>query len=325
MSALLFPLPKRTTVPASKTNYYIGRTRAIRVIVLHSMEAQESADTAEAVGRWFQNPAANGSTQVGVDSDSICRYVGDEHTVWGAKGVNADGLHIEQAGYARQTAAQWRDNYSLRTIENAAIIGAEWAIKYKIPVRWLTIAQIRDGKTKGFMTHHDSTIAFSVRGGHTDPGAAYPRGYYLERVAFHVKRLTSPTNPAPATPKPTPVPVIEKKVSLTVDGVMGPATRRRWQEIMRKQGYSSVVVDGVISRPSRLVRAVQEHLNSKGAKLVVDGLGIQSNAGGRYPSSGSTETLRAAQRYAGTSPDGYLSKPSAWVRWLQRRLNEGKF
>jgi hypothetical protein len=127
----------------------------------------------------------------------------------------------------------------------------------------------------------------------------------------------------PGTSVPTPKP--PTSTSLTVDGYLGPNTIRAWQRIM------GTPVDGVISRPSLLVSAVQRRLNAAGARdrngraLVVDGLGIGSNQRGRYPSSGSYHTLEALQRYLGTPVDGFLSSPSSAVKALQRRLNTGKF
>lgn len=118
---------------------------------------------------------------------------------------------------------------------------------------------------------------------------------------------------APSKPKPT------GSSRLSVDGYMGPATIRAWQRAM------GTTADGVISRPSDLVRAVQRRLNTKGARLVVDGKGIGSNNGGRYPSTGTTNTVRALQRYLGVKADGYLSSPSDTVKALQRRLNSGSF
>lgn len=112
------------------------------------------------------------------------------------------------------------------------------------------------------------------------------------------------------TPKPT-------SSALTVDGKLGTATIRRWQKVM------GTPQDGVISRPSTLVKAVQRHLNTKGARLVVDGKGIGRNDDGDY---GPTNTVKALQRYLGTTADGVLSHPSSnAVKALQRRLNTGKF
>ena len=115
--------------------------------------------------------------------------------------------------------------------------------------------------------------------------------------------------------------------ALEIDGWLGYSTTKRWQEIM---GTSPV--DGVISRPSNLVTAVQKHLNAAGAKdaagktLVVDGKGIQSNEDGRYPEgSGTTATIEALQRYLGSEIDGYFSAPSSAIKALQKRLNTGKF
>jgi hypothetical protein len=114
--------------------------------------------------------------------------------------------------------------------------------------------------------------------------------------------------------------------TLDVDGWLGSGTTRRWQEIM------GTPVDGVISVPSMLVEAVQEHLNAKGARnaegdtLDTDGKGIQSNEDGRYPSgSGTTNTIEALQAYLDVAVDGYFSAPSNTVKALQKRLNTGKF
>ena len=113
---------------------------------------------------------------------------------------------------------------------------------------------------------------------------------------------------------------------LDVDGWLGSGTISAWQKIM------GTPVDGHISKPSMLVEAVQEHLNAAGAKdadgktLVVDGKGIQSNEGGRYPDApGTTSTIEALQRYLSSEVDGYFSAPSSSVKALQKRLNTGKF
>jgi hypothetical protein len=103
---------------------------------------------------------------------------------------------------------------------------------------------------------------------------------------------------------------------LDVDGELGPATIRRWQELM-----GLPTRDGVISRGrSELVAAVQRHLNiAIQAGLRVDGDGIRQD-GRRY------KTTEALQHYLKTPADGRLSAPkSMGIQALQRALNGGKF
>lgn len=164
----------------------------------------------------------------------------------------------------------------------------------KRAIRWLADeANRRAGKTLR-------------RNGHRDVGVTSCPGndlYAWVRAGMPV------TSPAP-TPRPPSSPA-----GLVVDGKLGPATIRRWQQIM------GTPADGEIDVPSALVRAVQRHLNAHGAspRLVVDGVGIAQD-GREY------RTVRALQRYLSTQADGKLSAPvSEAVRALQRRLNGGKF
>lgn len=102
--------------------------------------------------------------------------------------------------------------------------------------------------------------------------------------------------------------------TLSVDGQLGPKTITRWQQVM------GTPVDGIISKPSELVKAVQRELNSKiGAGLSVDGDGIRQD-------NKAYLTVSALQKYLGTQQDGRMSSPvSEVVKAIQRRLNEGRF
>lgn len=136
----------------------------------------------------------------------------------------------------------------------------------------------------------------------------------------------------------TPAPSAPASNKIDVDGICGPATVRRWQEIM------GTPVDGVISgqvrpdgrtydRPaltsvtyadrrrgigtgSALIKAVQRKLNASGINVgAVDGL--------LGPG-----TIRGLHQYLGVAVDAY--RPWTWfgnglVRVIQRRLNEGRF
>ena len=91
------------------------------------------------------------------------------------------------------------------------------------------------------------------------------------------------------------------KANLKVDGYWGVATTRALQVAL------GTIVDGVISKPSNVVKALQRKVGAR-----ADGyLG--------------PETYRKLQAYLGTPVDGKLSKPSLMVKEMQRRLNNGTF
>lgn len=101
----------------------------------------------------------------------------------------------------------------------------------------------------------------------------------------------------PVKPKTTNKP----KANLVVDGKWGTETTKALQR------YFGTIVDGVISRPSLVIKELQKLVGAK-----VDGiLG--------------TETITKLQKYLGTPVDGIISNPSLMVKEMQRRLNKGKF
>ncbi len=162
--------------------FYRGRKKPIRLIVIHAMQSGEKSDTAENVAKWFADPnTRRASAHVCVDNNSAIRCVADGDTAWGAKGANADGLHLEHAGRSEQSKDEWLDSYGTDMLDISAVIAAEWAKKYMIPTRWLTVEEVRDGKTKGFTDH--GTVSKAFKGtGHTDPGPHFPRTFFMERV-----------------------------------------------------------------------------------------------------------------------------------------------
>lgn len=87
---------------------------------------------------------------------------------------------------------------------------------------------------------------------------------------------------------------------LIVDGYFGELTKAALQR------YFRTTVDGIISKPSLVIRALQKLLG-----VTQDGyLG--------------PITIRAMQKRFGTVQDGIISKPSLVIKELQRRLNKGK-
>lgn len=167
-------------------NYKVGRDgKQIRLLVCHDMEAPEGPLTAENVARYFAaKDTRMASAHYCVDNNSVVQCVKDSDTAYAAKGANADGLHFELAGYARQTPAEWVDSYSLPMLTLAAALVAAKARAYGIPVRKLTAAEVRAGKA-GICGHGDVTKAYPPGTGHTDPGGQFPWPLFLDLIQKH--------------------------------------------------------------------------------------------------------------------------------------------
>ncbi len=145
----------------------------VRVIVLHSTEGSTAAGAAG----WFADPRSGGSAHLVVDDTACFRTLPDDVIPWGAQGVNTDGLHLEVAGFAKWTRAEWMAHEA--RITRAAQLIAAWCRQYGIPARLLTAAELKAG-ARGITTH---ATAVKVYGGdHSDPGAGFPLDVLLERV-----------------------------------------------------------------------------------------------------------------------------------------------
>ncbi|MFI0265696.1 peptidoglycan-binding protein [Streptomyces luteogriseus] len=160
--------------------YGEGRSVPIRLVVIHDMEAPEKSTTAEAVARYFAGGTVKASAHICVDNDSAVRCVNDNDRAWHAPGANSDGLGLEIAGYARQSRAEWLDAYSKAALDQAAKVTADWCTKYDIPVRHLTLSEIKAGK-KGIVGHVDVSKAYGQTD-HWDPGPNFPWDHFLARV-----------------------------------------------------------------------------------------------------------------------------------------------
>ena len=88
---------------------------------------------------------------------------------------------------------------------------------------------------------------------------------------------------------------------LNVDGRIG------YNTIVELQKHFGTVVDGKLSNPSLVIKAIQK----------VVGVDQDGRLG--------PVTIKAMQRHFGTHVDGIISNPSAMVKAMQINLNKGKF
>jgi hypothetical protein len=152
----------------------------IGLVVIHCTQSNSARSSAQ----WFANPAAQGSAHIVVDDFECYRTLEDDDIPWGAKGANTRGFHIEIAGWAQWNRQRWLNHE--RGLRRAAFKGAFHADKFRIPIRLLTVAQLRSGQ-RGFATHHLCCQAFT--GTHTDPGSHFPIEQFLNWTRDYAREL----------------------------------------------------------------------------------------------------------------------------------------
>jgi N-acetyl-anhydromuramyl-L-alanine amidase AmpD len=147
------------------------------------MEAPEKGDTAEAVARYFATLDRKASAHYCCDRDSVIQSVRTKDVAYAAPGANHDGVHIELAGYARQTVEEWADDYSKAMLQLAAQLCAKVLCgKFTIPIVYLSAEMMRaKPDSRGFTTHAEVSKAFH-KSTHTDPGKAFPIVDFLALV-----------------------------------------------------------------------------------------------------------------------------------------------
>lgn len=174
--------------------------RAIDLIVIHTMEHPEKPKTAMGVARWFGGllpgvPAPQASSHFCIDDKQVVQCVADGDVAWCAPGANHNGIHLEHAGYANQTDAQWHDAYSQSMLKLSALLAWDLSISYAIPVQFVDAEGLLEGD-RGITTHREVTIAareakkrgltgspfFKAKTDHTDPGVTFPMREYLEAI-----------------------------------------------------------------------------------------------------------------------------------------------
>lgn len=161
-------------------HYYEGRNEALRLIVIHTMEAPEGPQTAENIAAYFASGAVVASAHACVDQDSVVVCLPPTATAFAAPGANADGYQIEHAGYASQDGAGWADEASQSMLRLSAAHARAIALAAGIPLRHLTDDELAAGAA-GFVGH-DQVSRVYKRSDHWDPGPAFPWSQYMGLV-----------------------------------------------------------------------------------------------------------------------------------------------
>ena len=152
----------------------------VRYIVLHDTEGS----TAQGAAAYFTTEASGGSSNVVVDDKECYRTLDDLVIPWGAPPLNTSGFHIEQAGFAAWSTAEWMAHEA--TITRAAYKAALRCQRFSIPPVVLNVSQLRadfalHSPRGGVVTHATISAAFHDST-HTDPGPNYPISVFMAKL-----------------------------------------------------------------------------------------------------------------------------------------------
>jgi N-acetyl-anhydromuramyl-L-alanine amidase AmpD len=162
-------------------------------LVLHTMEAAEKGTTAEACAEYFRTTTRQASAHYCIDVDSVVQCVSLHDIAWAAPGANRNGVHLEHAGYAKQSPAEWADAYSSAMLARSAKLGGSLVQRLSLPVQFIDRDKLRAARKlidagkacpnelRGITTHNEVSQAFK-QSTHYDPGAAFPMQAYLTLV-----------------------------------------------------------------------------------------------------------------------------------------------
>lgn len=207
---------------------YTDRVVSKGYFCLHSIESPPGKSWAEALGgpAYFQNPATQASVHYIVDGDSVVQTAPETKHTWstGSPG-SKHGIHIEQAGYAAFSRAQWMGDSSAvgssytrpsgarvtYTAQDAADMAAQFQLVALLLAdicrrhRWGPVAASRteliretQGEDLGRHVRHRDITEWVGGTTHTDPGPDYPWPDLLTQIGRLTHSTVTPT--APSTP-----------------------------------------------------------------------------------------------------------------------------
>ena len=187
-------------------------------IVIHTIEAQRTNTAALNCAHDFATTNDARSAHYCIDNGTIIHCVQEKDIAFAAP-PNTPGMHLEHAGFAGLTAAQWGDAYSTAMLQLSAQLSASISLRYDVPVVWLSAQDLLDGK-RGFTSHAHISAAFHQTD-HQDPGPNFPQDSYLQMVQA-ARAPFVPDTPDTGTPPEGGLPQGPRTLRLTQPHLQGP-------------------------------------------------------------------------------------------------------
>jgi N-acetylmuramoyl-L-alanine amidase len=151
--------------------HHSGTQSRINRIVIHCTVSPCAPGWANKIAKYFQSPSSGGSAHYVVDPEEIVQCLPDNVIAWHAP-PNTGSVGIELCDWQKGDPKRWNDSNHQNMLRLAAPLVRSLANKYDIPLKWLTVAELRAGH-RGICGHVDVSRAWG-KTDHGDPHMAGP-------------------------------------------------------------------------------------------------------------------------------------------------------
>lgn len=222
-----------------------GSQSRVDRIVIHGTVSPCVRGGARSVARYFQSRAAGGSAHYIVDPGEIIACLREGIIGYHAP-PNTGSIGVELCDPQKGSSSRWRDDNHEAMLELAARLVRQIAARWNVPLRRLTVAEVKAGK-RGICGHVDISKAFGQTD-HVDPGSAFPWDHFMDLVD--------------GVEREEPVKVVYKggiptwpgRVLKLADPMMSGEDVKVWQSKLKLRGWD-IGVDGVFGKQSNAVCA----------------------------------------------------------------------
>lgn len=187
-------------VPAAKHG---GSQSSVVRIVIHGTVSPCVEGGAGNVARYFQSKSAGGSAHYIVDPGETVAAVRENVVAYHAP-PNTSTIGVELCDPQAGPSSRWDDDNHQRMLQRAAVLVRQIAARWDVPLRRLSVADVRAGK-RGICGHVDVSHAFGQTD-HSDPGAAFPWDEFMHLLNnAEGEPLAKPVNPTEEAVKDLPL------------------------------------------------------------------------------------------------------------------------
>lgn len=177
--------PSPPVIDGTPRNHSGSGNKPIRRVVIHSAVMPCEPGRARQLGQMNSAGSTGGSWHYSTDPDDTFQCSWDSFVCWHAP-PNSHSIGIEMADNPSRIPGRWVKANQRKMLERTAKLTAQLCAAYGLPVRFLTVSDLKAGRT-GITTHNNVSRAFG-QSSHWDPGA-WPRRRFMRAVRRHHREL----------------------------------------------------------------------------------------------------------------------------------------